>query len=127
MENITFHVNDHVYIVEDFHNPPVLEAVITNINDNGEILVQPLDETCFPYSCTRDTIYTSKSEAEANAHPIQMPEKMVVSEQDNTTFAESEFTDEEIEKQAEEYKRMKEGYYDLLYGRDDYQISNSNK
>lgn len=124
MKNITFQVNDHVYIVEEFHNPPVIEAVITNIN-NGDILVQPLDDTCFAQECTRDTIYTSKSEAEANVHPIQMPEKIIVSEQDNTTFTESELTDEEIEyleKQAEEYKQMKEGYYDLLYGRDNYKI-----
>lgn len=125
MKNITFQVNDHVYIVENFHNPPVIEAVITNIKNNGDILVQPLDTTCFAQECTRDTIYTSKSEAEANAHPIQMPEKIIVSEQDNTTFTESELTDEEIEyleKQAEEYKQIREGYYDLLYGRDDYQI-----
>lgn len=123
MKNITFQVNDHVYIVEEFHNPPVIEAVITNIKNNGEILVQPLDDTCFAQECTRDTIYTSKSEAEANVHPIQMPEK--ISEQDNTTVTESELTDEEIEyleKQAEEYKQMKEGYYDLLYDRDNYKI-----
>lgn len=123
MKNITFQINDHVYIVEDFHNPPVIEAVITDIKNNGDILVQPLDDTCFAQECTRDTIYTSKSEAEANTHPIQMPEK--ISEQDNTTVTESELTDEEIEyleKQAEEYKQMKEGYYDLLYDRDNYKI-----
>lgn len=125
MKNITFQVNDHVYIVENFHNPPVIEAVITDIKNNGDILVQPLDTTCFAQECTRDTIYTSKSEAEANAHPIQMPEKTAVSEQETITVAESELTDEEIEyleKQAEEYKQIREGYYDLLYGRDDYQI-----
>lgn len=125
MKNITFQVNDHVYIVEDFHNPPVIEAVITDIKNNGDILVQPLDTTCFAQECTCDTIYTSKSEAEANAHPIQMPEKTAVSEQENITVAESELTDEEIEhieKQAEEYLQIREGYYDLLYDRDDYQI-----
>ena len=122
MKNITFQVNDHVYIVEDFCNPPVIEVIITDIKNNGNILVQPLNDTCFAQECTLDTIYTSKSEAEANVHPIQMPEKTIVSKQDNTT---SEITDDEIEyleKQAEEYKQMKEGYYDLLYGRDDYQI-----
>lgn len=125
MKNITFQVNDHVYIVEDFHNPPVIEAVITDIKNNGDILVQPLDTTCFAQECTRDTIYTSKSEAETNAHPIQMPEKTAVSEQEAITVAESELTDEEIEhieKQAEEYLQIREGYYDLLYDRDDYQI-----